>query len=103
MEDGLVGGSVWEGSDLPPGGRAVVGFLGLLGFLGSSLLSEGSFGFAGSCGLGGTMLREALVVMRSSCKHGELVVSDGLVASKLPAMESCSIQRAGNIGNYKCN
>ncbi len=49
------------------------------------------------------MLREALIVMRASCKHGGTVVSDGLVASTLRAMESSSIQRAGNIDRYKCN
>jgi hypothetical protein len=94
---------IGRGSDLPSGGRAVVGFAWFLGFLASSLLSEGSLGFAGSCGFGGTMLREALVVMRASCKHGGIVGSDGLVASKLRAMESSSIQKAGNIDRYKCN
>jgi hypothetical protein len=49
------------------------------------------------------VLREALIVMRASCKHGGTVVSDGLVASTLRAMESSSIQRAGNIDRYKCN
>lgn len=103
LEHGLVNVKTLQRGCLPSGGRAIVGFAWFLGFLASSLLSEGSLGFAGSCGFGGTMLRETLVVMRASCKHGGIVVSDGLVASTLRAMENSSIQRAGNIDRYKCN
>jgi len=85
----------------PSRGRAAVRFPGLVGFLGSSsVLSKGSLGFAWSGDFAGSMLREALVVMRSSYKHDEGIVN-GRSASD--GWKAGGIQSAGNMEHYKCN
>ena len=84
----------------PSRGRAVVRFLGLLGFLGSSVFPERSLGFAWSGDFTGSMLREALVVMRSSCKHDEGAVNGRSASDRWNAV---GIQSAGNMEHYKCN